>query len=89
MTMYEDPNVLQILLQNWVPVLVVGAAVVLPICAVITHMVSHAVESWRRSYVDQHRASNDLELIRLKQSMVDKGMSADQIEQILKAGHAN
>jgi hypothetical protein len=87
--MYEDSNLLHTLLQNWVPVLVIGAAVVVPIFAVMTHMVRHAVDSWRNSYVDQQRATNDLELIRLKQSMVDRGMAAEQIERVLKSGHGN
>jgi hypothetical protein len=80
----ESDSVLELLLRHWVPVLVIGAGVVLPIFAVIMTGIQKMVETWRQSHVDQHRAAMDQELLRLKQSMIARGMSADEIERVLR-----
>lgn len=86
MSFSESESVLELLLRNWVAALVIGAAVVLPICAVLTQTVRHSFDSWRKSHDDERRAEGDRELVRLKQSMVDRGMTADEIERILRSG---
>jgi hypothetical protein len=81
----SDSTILELLLQHWVPVLVIGAGVLLPICAIIFTFFQKMVETWRQSHVDQHRATTQQEMLRLKQSMVARGMSADEIERVLRA----
>jgi hypothetical protein len=78
-------SVLELLLRHWVPVLVIGAGVLLPICAIIFSFFQKVVESWRQSHLDQHRAATEQEQLRLKQSMIARGMSADEIERVLRA----
>jgi hypothetical protein len=81
----SDSTILELLLQHWVPVLVIGAGVLLPICAIVFTFFQKAVESWRQSHVDQYRAATEQEMLRLKQSMIARGMSADEIERVLRA----
>ena len=70
---------LELLLQHWLAVLIIGAGVGLPLCAVFTKMIQQSLETWRQSRADQNNAA-------LKQSMIDRGMSADEIERVLRAG---
>lgn len=85
--MFNDhETVLELLFRNWVAVLVIGAGVLLPISAIIFSFFQKSVEAWRQSHADLHRATTDQELLRLKQSMIARGMSADEIERVLKAG---
>lgn len=86
MSYTETESVLELLLRHWVAVLVIGAGVALPICAVLTHMVQHAIDSWRKSRDDERQAEIQRELVRLKQSLVDRGMQATEIERILQSG---
>jgi hypothetical protein len=72
-------SVLELLLQHWLAVLVIGAGVAVPLCAVFTKMIQQSLETWRQSRQDQNFAA-------LKQSMIERGMSADEIERVLRAG---
>ena len=77
---------LELLLMNWVPVLVIGAGVLLPIVAVIARGIQQSIDSSRQTRADDQRAETDRELIRLKQGMVDHGMSPAEMERILNSG---
>jgi len=48
---------------------------------VITGVTKSLTDNWRRTRESEHQAA-------LKQTMVEKGMSADDIEKVLKAGPA-
>lgn len=87
MTFSESESVLELVLRNWVAALVIGAGVVLPICAVLTQMVRHAIDSWHKSRDEERRVEIDRELVRLKQSLVDRGMTAAEIERILRTNN--
>ena len=82
----EHESVLELFFRHWVAVLVIGAGVVLPISAIVFTFFQKLVESWRQSHFDQNRATTEQELLRLKQSMIARGMSADEVERVLKAG---
>ena len=79
---------LEMLLMNWVPLLVIGAGVLLPIVAVIARGIQQSIDSSRQSRADDQRAETERELIRLKQGMVDRGMSAADMERILNSGRS-
>lgn len=69
----------ELLLNHWLAVLIIGAGVAVPLCAVFTKMIQSAFETWRQSRIDHNNAA-------LKQSMIERGMSADEIERVLRAG---
>ena len=50
-----------------------------PVAGIIAGAVSGAMANWRKVKVSEHRAA-------LKQSMIERGMSADEIERVLQAG---
>jgi hypothetical protein len=85
---HESISVLELLFRHWVAVLVIGAGVVLPIFAIIVQAIQKGMDHSHQARSEQLRAASEQELVRLKQSMIARGMTADEIERVLKAGQA-
>jgi hypothetical protein len=64
------------MLENLAPVLGVGLLIGLP---TVGWVITDIVKNWRKVRVSEHLAA-------LKQSMIDRGMSADEIERVVAAG---
>ena len=64
------------MLENLAPVLGVGLLIGLP---TVGWVITDIVKNWRKVRVSEHLAA-------LKQSMVERGMSAEEIERVINAG---
>jgi hypothetical protein len=60
-------------------VAVVGAFAI-PILGILGWVVTTWMENWRQVRVSEHLAA-------LKQNMIERGLSVDEIERIISAGH--
>jgi len=74
----------------WISNLSPATAWVLPALAgIILSIIGCALHFWHENRKSELQAETEQEALALKRAMVERGMSAAEIERVLKAGRAN